>query len=180
MPRGPFDARRSGGWRHVAVAVLGVAALATTGGAAAAPPLRLERLTFLASRESSAELRVEAAAAVIDDAANQAHLEQVDAEWADDAGRPSLRIQCERGELDLETNDLLASGHVRGELADGRRFVSSWLRYDRKRGVAFTRDPVEILEQGGRVLKGGGLEYRVRDRRLRLTAGARFEERGER
>jgi hypothetical protein len=104
----------------------------------------------------------------------------VDAEWSDDAGRPSLRIQCERGELDLRTNDLLATGDVHGELGDGRRFTSPWLRYDRTRGVAFTNAPVEILEAGGRVLKGGGLEYQVRSRRLRLTAGARVEERGSR
>jgi hypothetical protein len=34
---------------------------------------------------------------------------------------------------------------------------------------------VEIIEEG-RVLSGGGFEYRIRDRRLRLTAGARVEE----
>jgi LPS export ABC transporter protein LptC len=142
---------------------------------AAGPPLVLERLTFVASHEATAEVRVEAASAVIDDARNRAELASVNAEWAGADGKPSLQITCERGELDLETNDLLASGSVRGVLADGRRFAGPWLRYDRARGVAFTQAPVKILE-GGRVLRGGGFEYHVRDRRLRLTAGAKVEE----
>jgi hypothetical protein len=41
--------------------------------------------------------------------------------------------------------------------------------------VAFSDAPVQILE-GARVLRGGGFEYHVRDRRLRLTAGAKVEE----
>lgn len=143
---------------------------------AAGPPLALEQLTFVASREATAEVRVEAESAVIDDASNRAELQTVNAEWAGADGKPSLRITCERGELDLETNDLLASGSVRGVLADGRRFAGPWLRYDRARGVAFTQAPVKILEGSGRVLRGGGFEYHVRDRRLRLTAGAKVEE----
>jgi LPS export ABC transporter protein LptC len=161
----------------LAVVVFGVP-VASAAPSSAVPPLRLERLTFIATHEAAAEIRVQADVAVIDENANKADLEQVDAEWADDLGRPSLRIRCNRGELDLETNDLLASGNVRGQLADGRRFVAPSLRYDRTRGVAFTRAPVEILEGGGRVLKGGGLEYHVKDRRLRLTSGAKVEERG--
>lgn len=163
--------------RIAAVAVL-LAPILPAGSTAAEPPLRLERLTFVATREAAAEIRVQADVAVIDETANKAQLERVDAEWADDEGAPSLRIQCERGELDLETNDLLASGDVHGQLADGRQFVGPWLRYDRTRGVAFTSAPVEIREGRDRVLRGGGLEYHVRDRRLRLTSGAKVEERG--
>jgi len=165
--------------RRVAVAAL-LASLVASARAEAAPPLRLEHLTFLATHESTTEVRVAADVGVIDEAANKASLETVDAEWADDAGRPSLRVRCARGELDLTSNDLLASGDVHGELADGRRFVGPWLRYDPARDVVFTSAPVEIHEAGGRVLRGGGLEYHVKKRRLRLTAGARVEERGAR
>ena len=159
----------------LAVLVLPFGAVAAP---ASPPPLRLERLTFVATREAAAELRVRADVATIDESANKAQLERVDAEWADDRGRPSLRVRCDRGELDLETNDLVATGDVRGQLADGRRFLAPTLRYDRTRGVAFTREPVEILEGQGRVLRGGGLEYHVKDRKLRLTSGAKVEERG--
>ena len=143
--------------------------------AVAGPPMRLSGMTFVASRESVTDLRVEADSAVIDDTTNKAHLETVQAEWAGSDGASSLELTCERGELDLETNDLIASGNVHGVLADGRRFNGPSLRYDRGRGVAYTDAPVEIIE-AGRILSGGGFEYRIRDRRLRLTAGARVEE----
>jgi LPS export ABC transporter protein LptC len=169
---------RSAVARRHTLAMVAAACLATT--ASAAPPLRIEGLTFVATNESTAEVRVRAEAAVIDEAANKADLETVDAEWADDGGKLSLRIRCREGELDLASNDLLARGEVQGEFADGRRFVGPWLRYDRARGVAYTSAPVEIQEGSGRVLRGGGLEYHVRKRLLRLTSGARVEERGNR
>jgi len=144
---------------------------------AASPPLRLEHLTFVATHEAAPELRVQADVALIDEDANKATLQTVDAEWADALGRPSLRVKCKSGELDLETNDLIATGDVHGQLADGRRFVAPTLRYDPSRGMAFTRAPVEILEGDNRVLRGGGLDYFVKDGKLRLTSGAKVEER---
>jgi len=170
--------RRATAVRRLLVAAVFAMQLAVAAPSSAVPPLRLERLTFVATHEAAAEIRVQADSAVIDDAANKAQLERVDAEWADAVGRPSLRVRCDRGELDLETNDLLASGNVHGQLADGRRFVAPTLRYDRTRDLAYTREPVEILEGAGRVLRGGGLEYHVKDRKLRLTSGAKVEERG--
>jgi len=155
---------------------LAVASIVLPGAAArATPPMRLEQLAFVATRESTTEVRVEAVTGVIEEAIGKAILDTVRAEWSGADGKPSLAITCERGELDLDSNDLLASGDVRGTLADGRRFVGPWLRDDRARGVAFTDAPVQILE-GARVLRGGGFEYHVRDRRLRLTAGAKVEE----
>jgi len=175
---GPTADRSAVARRHM-LAMAAVAWLLATP-ASAAPPLRIEGLTFVATTESTAEVRVRADAAVIDETANKADLEIVDAEWADDRGEPSLRIRCREGELDLASNDLLARGDVQGEFADGRRFAGPWLRYDRARGVAYTSAPVEIQEGSGRVLRGGGLEYHVRKRLLRLTSGARVEERGNR
>jgi len=137
--------------------------------------MRLSKMTFLASSGNVTEIRVEADSGVIDEVANKAHLATVHAEWAGADGKPSLELTCERGELDLATNDLVASGDVRGLLADGRRFVGPSLRFDRAKGVAFTDQAVEIIEDG-RVLSGGGFRYHVRDRRLRLTGGARVEE----
>lgn len=143
--------------------------------AGASPPMRLEELSFVATRENTTEVRVEAATGVIEESSGKATLDTVRAAWSGADGKPSLEITCQTGELDLDSNDLLASGDVHGTLADGRRFVGPWLRYDRARGVAFSDAPVQILE-GARVLRGGGFEYHVRDRRLRLTAGAKVEE----
>jgi LPS export ABC transporter protein LptC len=145
-----------------------VAAASTAG---ASPPLRIEGMTFVASTGPVTELLVAADEALVDIAANRADLEAVRAQWAGADGRTSLELRCERGEFDLATNDLVAIGDVRGRLGDGREFRGPWLRYDRANGVAFTDAPVVIVDQG-RQLRGGGLRYHVRDRRLRLTAGA--------
>jgi LPS export ABC transporter protein LptC len=157
----------------VALAVAGI--VAGRGVGAAGPPMRLTQMTFVASSEDITEVRVEAESGVIDEAANTALLSTVAAEWSGADGKPSLELTCDKGELDLETNDLIATGDVHGLLADGRRFTGPSLRYDRARGVAYTDTPVQIVEEG-RILSGGGFEYHVRDRRLRFKAGARVEE----
>ena len=173
-PSRSFAPRRRA-WRCSLSVSAGVWSIVAAGTAGAAPPMRLEKLAFVSTHENTTEVRVEAAAGVIEDAIGRATLETVHAEWSAADGKPSLEITCERGELDLDSNDLLASGDVHGTLADGRRFVGPWLRYDRARGVAFTDAPVQILE-GPRVLRGGGFESHVPARRLRLTAGAKVEE----
>jgi LPS export ABC transporter protein LptC len=157
--------------RRVAVVMAAGAGAVLAGGAHAAAPLRIAGMTFVASSGAVTELLVSAREARVDIAANRAELAEVRAQWAGADGRPSLELECERGEFDLATNDLVAVGSVRGRLGDGREFEGPWLRYDRANGVAFTDAPVVIYDQG-RQLRGGGLRYHVRDRRLRLTAGA--------
>lgn len=162
--------------RFLPAAMVIAAALAGMASAGeAALPMRIEGMTFVASTGSVTELLVAADRARVDIAGNRADLEAVHAQWAGADGRESLALRCERGEFDLATNDLVAIGDVRGRLGDGREFRAPWLRYDRANGVAFTDAPVVILDQG-RQLRGGGLRYHVRDRRLRLTAGASVRE----
>jgi LPS export ABC transporter protein LptC len=165
--------------RGPALAIAGAAAIgilsASARGIASDAPMQLDRLIFVASHEGTTEVLVQAASGVIDDRANLARLQRVEADWTDAEGRPSLHIECDGGELDLATNDLFATGDVHGRLGDGRRFIGPWLRYDRKRGIAYTKAPVEIFD-GNQVMTGGGLEYHVRERRLRLMAGARLRE----
>lgn len=151
------------------LAALLVAAAAP--GSRAATPLRIGGMTFVASTGPVAELLVAADEAQVDVVANRADLARVRARWVGADGRTSLELECDRGEFDLATNDLVAVGDVRGRLGDGREFSGPWLRYDRANGVAFTDAPVVIYDQG-RQLRGGGLRYHVQDRRLRLTAGA--------
>jgi hypothetical protein len=172
----PVDATRER--RHPArrvlhsVSLLAVLALVAAGAAQGASPLRIGGMTFVASTGSVTELLVAAAEARVDLAGQRADLETVHAQWAGADGRPSLELRCERGEFDLATNDLVAVGDVQGRFGDGREFRGPWLRYDRANEVAFTDAPVVIIDQGGRQLRGGGLRYHIRDRRLRLTAGA--------
>jgi hypothetical protein len=146
-------------------------ALASGSPASAIPPMRLTRMTFVSSSGAFTEITVEAEGGVVDTDRNRAALEKVHAQWNGSDGRSSLDVICDRGEVDLATNDFSALGNVHGRLADGRRFEGPWMRYDRAKGMAYTDAPVLILDQG-RTLKGGGFRYRVRDGRLRLTAGA--------
>lgn len=162
---------RSAGRRRAVTWLAASVLVASAAGVRAVPAMRIEGMTFVASTAGVTDLLVAADAARIDVARQRADLETVRARWADDDGRTSLELECERGEFDLATNDLLAIGDVRGRLGDGREFRGPWLRYDRANQVAFTDAPVLIVDHGRR-MRGGGLRYHVRDRRLRLTAGA--------
>lgn len=163
--------RRLSAHRRTGGLLLGAALVALTGAAAAVPPMRLSRMTFVSSQAGINEITVEADSGLVDTQGNRADLETVHAVWAASDGQNSLDVVCERGEFDLATNDFVARGRVRGVLGDGRRFESPWMRYDHAKGVAYTDAPVEILDQG-RTLRGGGFRYRVRDGKLRLTSGA--------
>jgi LPS export ABC transporter protein LptC len=153
----------------------GLLVIALGDAADGAQPMRIGRMTLVASTGATQELLVSAERAVVDVDAQRAELEGVRATWAREDGATSLELTCDRGEFDLATNDLLAVGSVQGRLYDGRRFEGPWLRYDRAKGVAFTDAPVKIVDEG-RMLQGGGLRYHVRSGRLRLTAGASFVE----
>ena len=144
---------------------------AATATPAAPLPMRITSMTFVASEGAVREILVSASRATVRLDADRADLEDVHAEWAGEDGEISLELRCEQGEFDLATNDLIAVGDVRGRFRDGREFRGPWLRYDRAKGIAFTDAPVTIYDQG-RTLHGGGLRYHIRDRRLRLTAGA--------
>ncbi len=133
--------------------------------------LRLERMTFVASRAGRTEVLLQAARARLNPEADVVDLEDVRAVVMSEDGRPGLELRCQRGEFDLATQDFVATGDVRGRASDGRRFASSWVRYDHSRGLAFTDAPV-LIREGGRTLRGGGLRYHVRDGTLRLLGGA--------
>ncbi len=163
--------RRCAAAAVVALALAPGASGAAVGSPAAVPPMRITAMTFVASDGALREILVSASRATVRFATDRADLEDVHAEWAGDDGQVSLELRCEKGEFDLATKDLIAVGDVRGRFRDGREFRGPWLRYDRAQGVAFTDAPVTIYDQG-RTLHGGGLRYHIRDRRLRLTAGA--------
>lgn len=153
------------------LATLGVLGPGVGQAVEAVPPMRLSSMTFVATTGPVNDLLVEATDAVVDVTTNRAELERVHARWTGDDGEVSLELTCDRGEFDLETNDFVAIGDVRGRLADGRRFEGPWVRFDSARSLAFTDAPVTLLEEG-RTLRGGGFRYDVDKGRLRLTSGA--------
>ena len=140
--------------------------------AAAEPPLLvLDEMTFIASRGDANELVLNAARARFQPEENRLYLEQVRASV--DPGKKAGRfeIECDRGSLDIETNDFEATGNVRGQMASGRTFSAPWVRYDHHAGLLFTNAPV-LISEDAITYRGGGFRYYVRERRFRLLGGA--------
>ncbi len=143
---------------------------------AQAPPdhagVQLSGMTFVSSQNGVSEVIVRAAEAYIDPEKNVVFLRGMDVTTTSSAeGEVEFKMRCDEGELDLESNDFIARGNVRGRTIDGRRFRTEWARYEEDRALVFTDAPVVLKEDGG-TLRGGGFEYWVTEGRLLLKGGA--------
>jgi LPS export ABC transporter protein LptC len=129
--------------------------------------LRVTGMTYVASREDVTEFVLRARRAFFMPDTNIAKLEHVHVKATDDEDRSSFEVSCGRGELDVETNDFLAEGNVRGTTGDGRRYAASWVRYDHEQGLLYTDAPVTMEDDTG-AFRGDGFRYHVKQRRFRL------------
>ncbi len=164
-------------WRSIARA-LGVLLCATAAHAGVPEgeaELQMSGMVFVSTRGASRDLTVEADRAGLRTAERRARLESVRARVAGSEGRASLDMRCDRAELDLDSGDLHAQGHVRGRTGDGRRFETTRLHLDRAAGVVWTDAPVVISDAGG-VFHGGGFRYDLREERMTLSGGARVDQ----
>jgi LPS export ABC transporter protein LptC len=128
-------------------------------------------MTFVSSEGSSNEIILRAERARFYPEREVADLEQVEVEVAPGGGRIGFEMRCDRGQLNLATQDFLAEGHVVGTIEGGRQFEAQWVAYDEKKGILYTDEPVLIVDQGGRY-QGGGFRYFVNEQRFRLQGGA--------
>ena len=128
-------------------------------------------MTFVSSEGSSNEIILRADRARFYPEREVADLEQVDVEVTPGGGRIGFEMRCDRGQLNLATQDFLAEGHVVGTIEGGRQFEALWVAYDEKEGILYTDEPVLIVDQGGRY-QGGGFRYFVNEQRFRLQGGA--------
>lgn len=138
---------------------------------AASPPLRLEGVTFVGSRGSDREMLVVAERATFRPGERVARLEQVRTQMRGTDGAAGFEMTCDEGELHTDTSDFIASGNVKGSTGDGRRFSTTWVRYEHRQGLAFTDAPVLVEEAAG-TYRGGGFRYQVREQRFRFIGGA--------
>jgi LPS export ABC transporter protein LptC len=154
--------------------------------AAEAPPgtveddLTLEGMTFVSSAGSRNDAIVEAARAQVARVDREARLSDVHARIGKAAGglagmEGGLELRCQRATFDLDSGDLTAEGGVDGVTADGRRFETERVTYDRATGRVSTRVPVVIRDAFG-TIRGAGFEYWVRENRFRLIGGASVEQ----
>jgi LPS export ABC transporter protein LptC len=161
------------------LAAAGPAAAAEGPGALEAD-LTVEGMTFVSSAGSQNDAIVEAERASVGRADRKAHLAGVHARVGKAAGAQAgteggLELRCARASFDLDTGDLTAEGDVTGVTADGRRFETQRVTYQRESGRVSTHAPVVIRDAFG-TIRGAGFEYWVRENRFRLIGGASVEQ----
>ena len=157
--------------RLAATALLSLCALASLGAEAPqrrfSSSLRVTGMTFVGTRGSVNELVLHATRAVLRPETNLALLEDVRVSALDSKSERSFDVSCEHGELDVETNDFLAEGDVRGTTGEGQRYTTPWVRYDHERGLLYTDAPVAMEDATGS-FRGDGFRYDTRRRSFRL------------
>lgn len=133
--------------------------------------LHVRGMTFVASEGSSNEILLRAERARFYPDRQVADLERVEVRVAPGNDRVGFEMQCDEGQLNLSTQDFLATGHVIGTIEGGRQFEALWVAYDEKEGLLYTDEPVLIIDEDGRY-EGGGFRYFVNEQRFRLQGGA--------
>ena len=164
----------------LALALLGWSASASANPAVAAPSPPVETrvpgvesevhvtgMTFVVSRPGERDLVLEARRATLRPESDRAELFEAKLRTAGAAKGREFDVTCDRGELDLATNDFLAEGNVHGNTADGQRYAAPWVRYEAARSMLFSDAPVE-LHDGAGVYRGDGFRYHLNEHRFEL------------
>jgi LPS export ABC transporter protein LptC len=129
--------------------------------------LRVSGMTFVGSRGDVSEFVVRAAQGVFVPETRIAHLSEVEVVSEDGIQGRDFEVRCDRGELDVETNDFFAEGNVRGTTGDGRRYTAPWVRYEHERALLYSDAPVVVRDRTG-TFRGDGFRYFVKEERFRL------------
>ena len=133
--------------------------------------LLVRGMTFVASEGSANDIVLRAERARFYPDRKVADLEQVEVEVAPGDDQLGFEMHCDEGQLNLDTQDFLAEGHVVGTIEGGRQFEALWVAYDEKQGILYTDEPVLIVDEDGRY-RGGGFRYFVNEQRFLLQGGA--------
>jgi len=130
----------------------------------ALPPLVLETVHFSGYEGGTQDFEVKAQRANLRTDEQVAELSGVDIQFHD-SDRGPLRVQADRAELNLASDDFVLHENVRGELGDGERFTTSEVRYQDSNRRLFTDQPVRV-ERGRFAFRGRGMVIDVPTRRL--------------
>jgi len=134
-----------------------------------------EGMTFVGSSGSERRIELRSRQAVFLPAKGTAELTDVDAEVSMLDEGISFTMQCEEAELDVETNDFVARGNVRGVTGAGHRYHAPWVKYLHEEGVLTSDAPVVMEDRSGS-FRGDGFRYHVREKRFRLLGNVRVEQ----
>ena len=134
--------------------------------------LYISGMTFVGSRGDVTQFVLRAREAVIHPETNIAELEDVRVHGSEAGADADFEVSCERGELEVDTNDFLAEGDVRGTTADGRRYAAPWVRYDHSEALFYTDAPATMQDSTG-TFRGDGFRYHLEDGRFKLTGNVK-------
>jgi LPS export ABC transporter protein LptC len=139
------------------------------------PELRATGMTFVGGRGSTSELVLHSQTATFRPDRDIAHLVDVRAVVTDDDKGDSFEMTCDRADLNIETNDFRAEGHVRGTTADGQHYSAPWVEYDHEAGLLHTAAAVVIEDRTG-TFRGDGFRYHVHERKFHLLGNVSVEQ----
>ena len=139
------------------------------------PALRASGMTFVGSRGDQSELVVHAETAFFHPDSDLADLEGVRAQVSDAEKGESFQMQCDRAELNVETNDFTATGNVKGVTGDGQRYSTPWVRYEHASSMLHTDAPVTVVDSGS-TFSGDGFRYHIDERRFELLGNVVMEQ----
>jgi LPS export ABC transporter protein LptC len=133
--------------------------------------IEIQGMTFVASEGMRNELVLWAEVARVDGNHQVMRMEQVHLTVAAGSDLPAIEIRCEKGHVDLGSNDFVLEGQVRGRTGDGQRFEADWVAYRESEQLLYSDAPVQMFDRQGSYF-GGGFRYRLDGRSLRLLDGA--------
>lgn len=154
-----------------AAAVLACAAVAPAA-ADDGSDLRIRGMTFVGNQGASAQLVLDSERAIFHPGSDRAELEKVRAVYRDEEKGESFAMTCDRAELDVETNDFVAAGNVRGVTADGQHYAAPVVRYRHAEGLLHSDERVTMRDDTGS-FEADGFRYLVREERFKLLGNVR-------
>ena len=157
--------------QRIATGALAASALALLGADAPtgrfSSTLHVTGMTFVSSRGSASELVLVAERAELSPDTNIAKLDVVHMTALDPDQSRAFDVRCDRGELNVDTNDFYAEGDVHGTTGEGQRYQTPWVRYDHAKGLLYTDAPVAMEDSTGS-FRGDGFRYDTQKHGFRL------------
>ncbi|MFO7837954.1 MAG: LPS export ABC transporter periplasmic protein LptC [Desulfosalsimonadaceae bacterium] len=124
--------------------------------------LSINNFRHTATRDGKTEWELQAGSAGFFSNRNQVRLKDVSLTFAPRQGRPETHLTAEKGRLNLQSNNMTASGRVVVENPD-YRLETETLHYASEQNIIFTKMPVNIV--------GASIQLRADWMKLHLKNG---------